>query len=210
MSMPTGPRFNPLDTRAIGAHVVEALLNRPAEPLADIKSFAGAGIYAIYYTGKFAPYAAIAKENRGGAFARPIYVGKAIPAGGRTGGVLVAEYTGTALFGRLTEHADSVRAVSNLDVADFFARYLVVDDVWIPLAESLLITQFAPVWNRLVPGFGNHDPGKGRHAGMRPRWDTLHPGRAWAAKCQKRAETAAQIAQEIYAHRRAAAELADL
>ncbi len=51
--------------------------------------------------------------------------------------------------------------------------------------------------NKVVDGFGNHDPGKGRHAGLRSRWDVLHPGRPWADKCQPRQETAQQIIGEI-------------
>ena len=34
------------------------------------------------------------------------------------------------------------------------------------------------LWNSLVDGFGNHDPGAGRYKGLRPRWDVLHPGRS--------------------------------
>ena len=78
-------------------------------------------------------------------------------------------------------HAESIRAATNLNLADFFCRYLVVDDIWIPLGKSLLIARFSPLWNFLINGFGNHDPGAGRYQGMRPRWDTIHPGRGWAA-----------------------------
>ncbi|MEX1196232.1 MAG: Eco29kI family restriction endonuclease, partial [Pseudohongiellaceae bacterium] len=82
-------------------------------------------------------------------------------------------------------------------ISDFHCRYLVVDDIWIPLGESLLIAKFNPVWNVVIDGFGNHDPGKGRHKGMRPRWDVLHPGRSWADKCEPRPESASQIVGEI-------------
>ena len=44
-----------------------------------------------------------------------------------------------------------------------------------------MIARFGPVWNSIVDGFGNHDPGAGRRAGMVSRWDVLHPGRAWAS-----------------------------
>ena len=46
-------------------------------------------------------------------------------------------------------------------------------------------------------GFGNHDPGSGRYKGLRPRWDVLHPGRAWADKCQPREETQEHIARDV-------------
>ncbi len=76
-----------------------------------------------------------------------------------------------------------MKAAKNLDPADFTFRYLIVDDIWIGLGESLMIQRYQPLWNQVVDGFGNHDPGKGRHAGMKPLWDELHPGRPWAAKC---------------------------
>ena len=79
-----------------------------------------------------------------------------------------------------------------------------VDDIWIPLGESLLIARFSPVWNALIDGFGNHDPGSGRYNGMRPRWDVLHPGRAWAAKCKERPESAKDIEQDVETYLRSA------
>jgi hypothetical protein len=96
----------------------------------------------------------------------------------------------------LSEHAESIGNVSNIGIKDFYCRFLVVDDIWIPLGESLLIAKFSPIWNNIIDGFGNHDPGKGRYEGMRPRWDVLHPGRAWAAKCKSRPETPEQIVDD--------------
>lgn len=188
--------FNPLDKRNLGASVAEALLAGQPKPLADISPFQGAGVYALYYVGDFPAYRDLAAGNKGGRYQAPIYVGKAIPAGARKGGGLGKPNT-RALFKRLSEHAESIRAVENLDIQDFHCRYLVVDDIWIPLGESLLIARFAPVWNSLVDGFGNHDPGKGRHQGIRPRWDVLHPGREWASKCREREETADLIARDV-------------
>jgi hypothetical protein len=127
-------------------------------------------------------------------------VSKAIPSGGGKGVFKPEGTKSKALFNRLKEHAESIAATENLNVKDFQCRFLVVDDIWIPLGESLLIAKFAPVWNTLIDGFGNHDPGKGRHQGMRPRWDVLHTGRAWAEKCQPRLETAKQIEREVQSH----------
>lgn len=102
------------------------------------------------------------------------------------------------------EHVESINlARKNLRSADFSCRYLVVDDIWVPLGESLLIAKFSPVWNVLVDGFGNHDPGKGRYNGMRPKWDVLHPGRPWAEKCSVRPESAIQIGLEVEEYLRA-------
>lgn len=185
--------FNPLDKKNLGASVAEALLTKEVHPLGALPTFEGAGIYAIYYTGDFAPYAQVARLNRDDRFMLPLYVGKAVPPGARMGANLEVP-AGKVLQKRLKEHADSIRAAENLDIEDFHCRFLVVDDIWIPLGESLIIARFTPVWNSLIDGFGNHNPGKGRHAGMRPRWDVLHPGREWAMRLVERPETREQIA----------------
>jgi len=195
--------YNPLDKRNLGISVAKAMLERGVHPLETLSRFPGAGIYAIYYTGDFPAYRALAEANREDRFGLPIYVGKAIPPGGRKGGTEFP-VDSPALFNRLSEHAESISAADNLDLRDFQCRYLVVDDIWIPLGESLLIAMFAPIWNQLIDGFGNHNPGKGRHNGMRSRWDVLHPGRHWAELCQPRRETAEQIAQEAEARLRVA------
>jgi hypothetical protein len=191
--------FNPLDKKNLGASVAEALLTKEISHLASVPSFDGAGIYAIYYTGDFPTYSKMTRFNKDGKFLWPIYVGKAVPAGARMGGNLESA-AGKVLSKRLKEHADSIKASSNLNIHDFYFRFLVVDDIWIPLGESLIIARFTPVWNSLIDGFGNHNPGKGRHAGMRPRWDVLHPGRSWAANCAERPETKEEIARdaEVY------------
>jgi len=193
--------FNPLDKQNLGASVAEALLSQPARPLAAIPAFAGAGVYSIYYSGDFAPYAQISRLNQNRKFMLPIYVGKAVPPGARMGTQLEPA-AGKALHKRIKEHAESIKAAENLNIEDFHCRFLVADDIWIPLAESLMIARFTPLWNSLIDGFGNHNPGKGRHAGMRPRWGVLHPGRAWAIKLAQRPESQAQIAQDAQTYLR--------
>lgn len=188
--------FNPLAIPNLAESVVTQLLASDATPLADVTTFNGAGVYAIYYSGQtapFTPYADLAAANAD-AWTYPIYVGKAIPAGGRKGVAVAAN--SRALFGRLREHRDSVAAASNLAVEDFAARWLVVEDIWIPLGESLLISRFSPLWNALIDGFGNHDPGAGRRNGMRSRWDTIHPGRAWAELLRARPESSTALEAE--------------
>lgn len=187
--------FNPLDKKNLGASVAEALLTKDVQPLGQIQQFEGAGIYAIYYTGDFEAYEQVSKLNSDGKFMLPIYVGKAVPAGARVGSNMEVP-AGKVLAKRLKEHADSIRAASNLNIEDFHCRVLVVDDIWIPLGESLIISRFTPVWNSLIDGFGNHNPGKGRHAGMRPRWDVLHPGREWAGRLAERVESQMRIAED--------------
>ena len=47
----------------------------------------------------------------------------------------------------------------NLEIHDFFFRYLVVDDVFITLGEAVLIETFQPLWNVLLSGFRNNPTG---------------------------------------------------
>lgn len=173
------------------------MLSRKPVSLGTLERFDGAGVYAIYYVGDFEAYRPVSELNRNGDIQAPIYVGKAVPPGARKGGFGLDETPNQALFNRLSEHAESIDLAANLNIGDFCCRYLVVDDIWIPLGESLLIAKFAPVWNTLIDGFGNHDPGKGRYNGLRPRWDVLHPGRGWAEKCRGRPETAEHIMNDI-------------
>lgn len=193
--MTEGP-YNPLDKINLGKSVAEALLDSTPDSLGDIKQFDGAGIYAIYYKGDFAPYKLMADRNATAA-EWPIYIGKAIPSGGRKGAAVFSSSTGRHVFNRLREHADSIRVTKNLKIEDFHCRYLIVDDIWIPLGETLLIAKFKPVWNLALDGFGNHDPGAGRYSGLRPLWDVLHPGRAWADKCAVRTETGVDLSARV-------------
>jgi hypothetical protein len=130
------------------------------------------------------------------AFLQPIYAGKAIPEGGRKGGLGLDVPAGKPLHKRLSEHRTSIETAENLNIDDFCCRFLVVDDIWIPLGESLLIEKTRPLWNVIVDGFGNHDPGKGRHEQQLSSWDTLHPGRNWAKKLQK-GKSIEEIAKQI-------------
>lgn len=94
---------------------------------------------------------------------------------------------GFALYNRLSEHYISISKATNLNENDFACRYLVVDDIWIPLAESMLIEQYKPLWNRCIDGFGNHAPGKGRYQQQKSPWDCIHEGREWADKLKPNA-----------------------
>lgn len=171
-----------------------ALLAREPTPLVDLPTFHGPGIYAIYYTGRFPAYSRLSDANADGKWELPIYVGKAIPEGGRKGTSL--ESKTKALSRRLREHRSSIESAENLDVVDFSARWLVVEPVWIPLGENLMINRYAPVWNALIDGFGNHAPGAGRGLGKVPRWDVLHPGRGWSIDLANRGELAEAIEQD--------------
>ena len=191
--------YNPLEKENLGKSVAESLIQQVSIPLGSIQRFSGAGIYAIYYKGDFPSYVKMREWNSGeNGMQIPIYVGKAVPTGGRKGTIdSDIAGRGTSLFRRLDEHRKSIEQVENLDIKDFLCRYLVVDDIWIPLGESLLIQRHRPLWNSIIDGFGNHDPGSGRHLGARPNWDTIHPGRPWAVKCADSRYDLRAIAQMI-------------
>jgi len=191
--------YNPLDKKNLGVSVADAMLEKPAVQLPLTESFIGAGIYAIYYVGNFPLYEKIAKRNRRGKFSWPIYVGKAVPAGVRQGGVGLDANPGTVLFGRIREHFKSLEQAANLDASDFHCRYLTVDDIWIPLGESLLIEKFSPVWNKVLDGFGNHNPGSGRYKQQRSPWDVVHPGREWALRCAENKQSESEIVAAVKA-----------
>jgi hypothetical protein len=187
--------YNPLDKRHLGESVAAALLRRPIGSLPPTEQFIGAGVYAIYYNGEFEPYRPVADRNRKES-ALPIYVGKAVPPGARKGGFGLGSASGPAIFRRLREHARSIEETANLRIEDFACQYLISDDIWIPLGESLLIEQFRPLWNVLIEGFGIHKPGKNRPQQM-SKWDTLHPGRKLAAGLPPGPLTEAQLTKMI-------------
>ena len=191
--------FNPLDKSVIGKSVAEAAINAEISPLPPME-FTGAGVYLIYYTGDFPLYKEIAQLNRNDQFLAPIYIGKAVPNGARKGGFSDNPNPGKVLYKRLLDHEKSINSAQNLDINDFKCRYLAIDDIWIPLAESLLIDRFSPLWNLVVEGFGNHDPGIGRTNGKKPLWDLLHPGRPWANNLNNPDLTLEQLEQRILEH----------
>lgn len=167
--------YDPLDYNNLARSVVEALLGtRPSTLPPD--AFDGSGVYAIYYGGPLEYRATAPAEEV------PIYVGKAIPPGGRKGGRQGSPATTRPLHRRLRDHAKSIGQTTNLSLEHASCRYLVVVPVWINLAERFLIDHFRPLWNTVLDGFGNHDPGRGRRNSARPRWDIMHPGRAWATR----------------------------
>jgi hypothetical protein len=161
------------------------------------KGFEGAGIYAIYYFGDFDLYQRIANDPQRQSLVQPIYIGKADPKGGRKGDLELDAGIGTALFDRLREHAKSINDAENIEVEDFSCRCLVVDEVWIGLAERLAIRRYLPIWNTLIDGFGNHDPGGRRATQYKSDWDVIHPGRRWAKKLAIGPTTTEQIRRKV-------------
>jgi hypothetical protein len=106
-----------------------------------------------------------------------------VPKGARKGLIEVEEdHLSKALCSRLYHHWDSINQAENLATDDFSCRWLVADMLFVPMAERLLIQTYRPIWNVVIDGFGNNDPGAGRYDQDRSRWDTLHPGRYWAPR----------------------------
>lgn len=184
--------YDPLDYGNLAHSVVRALLKTPPAELSPAEAFTGSGVYALYYQGELPFYSRIAGRESD----TPIYVGKAVPKGGRTGSTKTKSAAGKELHQRLREHAKSIRQVDNLALGEFQCRYLVVVPVWINPAERFLLEHFQPIWNTAIDGFGNHAPGKGRRDMRRPRWDIVHPGRPWAAKL-KAGENVEQIVKRL-------------
>ncbi len=170
--------YNPLDYANLTKSCVEELMRRDPVQLPLQNEFAGAGIYALFYNGDFPLYASV----RSPLAEVPIYVGKAVPAGARKG--LAKAANTKSLYKRISEHTKSIAATETLRVEDFVCRYLVVTPLWITMAERFLLEHYQPIWNVILDGFGNHDPGKGRYEGEITWWDALHPGRGWAARLQ--------------------------
>lgn len=162
-------------------NAIKFLLQTPKHPLPPLEPFIGSGVYALYYVGNYALYAKIATMNRTG-YIQPIYVGKAVPPGWRAARTKGSETPD--IYRRLREHAKSLQQVG-LGTDDFYCQFIILSgtegDLVVPV-EAELIRRFRPLWNTVVDGFGNHDPGKGRYNQARSEWDVLHPGRPWAKR----------------------------
>jgi hypothetical protein len=169
--------FDPADPRLFGIFAALALIGLDRVPLASVekKRFYGSGVYALYYTGKFATYRPISGTEH------PIYVGKADP---EMPHARSPRQQGEKLCGRLNEHRKNIERAENLELSDFDCRYLVVASGWQTAAESALIGLFRPVWNkemRILLGFGKHGDSAETRRNRRSPWDVLHAGRQWAA-----------------------------
>jgi hypothetical protein len=157
----------------------------PVYSLPPPDRFAGTGVYALYYVdiqGGFDAYREMAALNQN-TLSLPIYVGKAVPPGWRSG--RSRETDAPALYRRLREHTRSIQYAANLDPEVFQCRFMILtgieSDLVVPV-EAELIRRYAPLWNTVIDGFGNHDPGSGRYDQAKSEWDVLHPGRPWAAR----------------------------
>lgn len=186
--------FDPADSRMFGQFAALALVAQQRERLDLVTPTFGGGVYALYYTGSFAPYAPLSGTET------PIYVGKAQPAKGAS----TFQDQGPAITRRVAEHARNIDlARSTLKVADFDCRRLVIVPGWEAAAESALISLFHPLWNNSygpLHGLGKHGDSADTRKNKRSPWDTLHPGRPWADAIDGDQKPHAQILAEIATH----------
>lgn len=159
----------------------------PVHPISIPERFHGTGVYAIYCIAKSGIYSKFYWINRT-AFLIPIYGGKAVPKGWRQARQsLLVDTRSYELNNRIREHGRSIDIGEDLDRSDFFCRFIILEGKesdLIGTVEAALIRKYQPIWNTLIDGFGNHDPGKGRYEQAKSNWDVCHPGRSWAEKCQ--------------------------
>ena len=188
--------FDPSDPRTVGRLIAQALLEEKKLPLSGLQKFYGSGVYAIYYHGNFDAYRPASSTET------PLYVGKVDPKSPEAESPVEQ---GTKLWGRLNEHKKSIEAANNLDIDDFWCRYLVVKSAWQNTAETYLISIFKPVWNNetnICFGIGKHGDSAATRGNTRSPWDELHPGRAWAKKKgnKKNPLSPKEIEMKILAH----------
>ncbi len=159
----------------------------PVHSIPIPERFHGTGVYALYCIAKTGIYSKFHSINRT-AFRIPIYVGKAVPKGWRQARQLLSTDTRSyELNNRIREHSRSIDLGEGLGKSDFFCRFMILEGKesdLIGTVEAALIRKYQPIWNTLIDGFGNHDPGKGRYEQAKSDWDVCHPGRSWADKCQ--------------------------
>lgn len=194
ISQPTSV-FDPSNPKVVGRFVSLALVAQQRHPLSLIPRTYGSGVYAIYYTGDFAAYAAISNTET------PIYVGQAAPI---VSNARTPREQGARLCSRLSDHRKNIaKAATTLKLEDFEFRSLVVQSGWETAAEDYLIHLFRPIWNsetKILYGLGKHGDSAETRANSRSPWDTLHPGRAWALGSKVDAKSLPIIEKELADH----------
>ncbi|MDZ4177750.1 MAG: Eco29kI family restriction endonuclease [Coriobacteriia bacterium] len=166
---------------------------RPLRTLADTPFF-GSGVYAIYYHGKNE----VAYRPLSGS-ETPIYVGKADPKNPQAETV---EEQGQSLYLRLKEHSKSI-ARADLPLTDFHYRAAPIQTGMQSAVEDFMIRLFRPIWNKEVKicfGIGKHGDSATTRRNKRSPWDTMHPGRKWAAGTESDQLSRKQIEERIADH----------
>lgn len=188
--------FDPAEPSLIGNFVALAMVAQDRKSLGSLTRFYGSGVYAIYYTGLNPLYGPISGTET------PIYVGKADPKGNPK----TAIDQGTKLADRLNEHRRNIEKVAGIAIEDFECRALAVQTGYQAAAESHLIRMFRPIWNNetgILYGLGKHGDDASTRANNKSPFDTVHPGRKWAASSPEN-QTVAEIKAKVREHFRSA------
>lgn len=147
--------------------------------------FSGAGVYALYYIGRKGLYAKFGETINRTSYSVPIYVGKAVPPGWRQSRTRSNSVQSSSLYNRMKQHVKSIGETRNLSTDDFACRFMIFEgdsQNMIAAVEAAIIAEKSPIWNSVIDGFGNHDPGAMRKSGRLSAWDALHPGRVWTER----------------------------
>lgn len=188
--------FDPADARMLGRITSVALLLLERHPFSDLHTgFYGAGVYAIYYCGDLPLYKPISGTET------PIYIGSAEPTKDKYASTVRDQ--GTALLSRLRWHARNIGLAENLEADHFRFRYLVVKSGLQKTAEDCLISFYKPLWNKeigIMHGFGKHGDSAATRANKRSPWDTMHPGRGWAAESLSDQSELSKIEEKVAEH----------
>ncbi len=179
--------FHSPDFEEIIKDTIRFFNGTPIQIIPASERFQGTGVYAIYCTAKIGVYKDFHDINRT-SYDVPIYVGKAVPAGWRQARSANTENSESyELNNRIREHGRSIEQGAGLKLNDYRCRFMILEGAesdLIGTAEAALIRSYKPLWNSLIDGFGNHDPGSGRYEQAMSDWDVCHPGRLWAKKCK--------------------------
>jgi len=173
-----------------------SFVNQKKRNLAKLEDspFYGSGVYAIYYHGK----SNVAYKRLSGK-ETPIYVGKANPADTYAETV---EAQGKALYSRLMEHAKNIDK-TGLCLNDFRYRAAAIQSGMQAAVEDFMIHLFQPIWNKEIKicyGIGKHGDSAKTRSNKRSPWDTMHPGRSWAAATTSNQMELSEIKKKIAAH----------
>lgn len=175
--------------KGLDEELIAFLDKQPCRPLESLNEEAAhlgeyIGVYSLYCEGDNPMYEPLVLANRGECHL-PIYVGKAVPGGARSGRIKHEELAvagrsprgGNSVLKRLDLHRRSVKQAGSLEVQDFKAKIVPMDMDLVAWGESLLLCHLQPIWNQLISGFGNNKPGKRRNEQKLSEWDKLRWGR---------------------------------
>ncbi len=192
--------FHSPDFEEIIKDTIRFFNGTPVQTIPVPERFHGTGVYAIYCTAKTGSYKSFHEINRT-SYNIPIYVGKAVPKGWRQyRSSNSTESFSYELNNRIREHGRSLEQGAGLMPSDFQCRFMILEGAesdLIGTVEAALIRSYKPIWNSLIDGFGNHDPGSGRYEQAMSDWDVCHPGRSWAKKCKGKHSNKGKLLKDI-------------